>query len=117
MKIISVYLVCITVVFFLLATPTRAQIEGRNLVAKNAGIEKVGDGFGFTEGPAVDRQGNVFFTDQPNNKIIKWSFSTGELSTFSEDAGRANGMYFTREGDLIACADMENQVWSFDKEG
>src|SRR5690606_6806364 len=95
-----------------------AQIEGmKKLVAKNAVVEKLGDGFGFTEGPAVDREGNVFFTDQPNNKIIKWSFSSGELSTFTEESGRSNGMYFSREGDLITCADMENQVWSFDREG
>jgi gluconolactonase len=95
-----------------------AQIEDKkNLVAKNAQVEKIGDGFAFTEGPAVDRPGNVFFTDQPNNKIIKWSFSTGELSTFTEDAGRSNGMYFNKEGDLITCADMDNQVWSFDMDG
>lgn len=95
-----------------------AQIEDKkNLVAKGAQVEKLGDGFAFTEGPAVDREGNVFFTDQPNNKIIKWSQASGELSTFTEESGRSNGMYFNREGDLIACADMENQVWSFDREG
>lgn len=86
-------------------------------MAKNAELEKLGDGYGFTEGPAVDRPGNVYFTDQPNNKIIKWSFSTGEFSTFTDDSGRSNGLYFNREGELLACADMENQVWSFDKEG
>lgn len=106
-------------VFCLLLSPyLQAQIEDKkNLVAKNAEVIKLGDGYSFTEGPAVDRPGNVFFTDQPNNKIIKWSFSTGDLSVFTDDAGRSNGMYFNREGDLIACADMENQVWSFDKEG
>lgn len=106
-------------VFCLLLSPfLQAQIEDKkNLVAKNAEVIKVGDGYSFTEGPAVDRPGNVFFTDQPNNKIMKWSFSTGELSVFTDDAGRSNGMYFDREGNLITCADMENQVWSFDKEG
>src|SRR5690606_30318222 len=93
-----------TVCFFLLTFIVKAQIEDKkNLVAKNAQVEKLGGGYGFTEGPAVDRPGNVFFTDQPNNKIIKWSFSSGELSTFTEDAGRSNGMYFNREGDLITC--------------
>lgn len=95
-----------------------AQIEDKkNIVAKNAQVEKIGDGYGFTEGPAVDRPGNVYFTDQPNNKIIKWTFSTGELTTFTDDAGRSNGMYFNREGKLIACADMDNQVWAFDMDG
>ncbi len=108
----------VTLLFLFLPLFIHAQIEGgKRLVAKNAELEKLGDGYGFTEGPAVDRPGNVYFTDQPNNKIIKWSFSTGEFSTFTDDSGRSNGLYFNREGELLACADMENQVWSFDKEG
>jgi gluconolactonase len=103
--------------FFALHTAS-AQIEDKkNIVAKNAEVIKLGDGYSFTEGPAVDRPGNVYFTDQPNNRIIKWSFSTGELSTFTDEAGRSNGMYFNREGKLIACADMENEVWAFDMDG
>lgn len=108
----------VTVVLLFFPLLIQAQIEGgKRIVAKNAEVVKLGDGYGFTEGPAVDRPGNVYFTDQPNNKIIKWSFSTGEFSTFTDDSGRSNGLYFNREGDLLACADMENQVWSFDKEG
>lgn len=100
------------------ASYAHAQIvDKKNLVKRNAEVIKVGDGYGFTEGPAVDREGNVYFTDQPNDKIIKWAFSSGELSVFTDNAGRSNGMYFNRQGDLIACADMENQLWSFDKEG
>lgn len=95
-----------------------AQITDKNsIVAKGATIEKLGDGYKFTEGPAVDLQGNVYFTDQPNNKIIRWSASTGKLSTFSEEAGRSNGMYFDGRGNLITCADMDNQLWSFDESG
>lgn len=118
MKSMSFFRNLMLVVCLLFVFHVNAQIEDKkNLVAKNAEVKKLGEGYGFTEGPAVDRPGNVFFTDQPNNKIIKWSFSTGELSTFTEDAGRSNGMYFNREGELITCADMENQVWSFDKDG
>ena len=42
---------------------------------------------------------------------MKWSV-TGKLSTFLQPAGRANGMYFDAKGDLIACADEHNQLWS-----
>lgn len=102
----------------LVASTAMGQIEDKkNLVAKNAEVVKLGDGYAFTEGPAVDRPGNVYFTDQPNNRIIKWSFSTGELTTFTDDAGRSNGMYFNREGKLVTCADMENEVWVFDMDG
>ena len=100
------------------AVPGLAQMEVKsNLVAKNAEVVKLADGFKFTEGPAVDRPGNVYFTDQPNNKIIKWTFTTGELSTFKEDAGRSNGLYFNLKGDLLACADMDNELWSIDRDG
>ncbi|MEX0881911.1 MAG: SMP-30/gluconolactonase/LRE family protein [Cyclobacteriaceae bacterium] len=105
---------------FMLCNPIilKAQLDvKRSLVSKNDQVVKVADGFGFTEGPAVNRPGNIFFTDQPNNKIYEWNFATGEISLFTEEAGRSNGLYFNIQGELIACADMENQLWSFDKEG
>ncbi|KEO74918.1 SMP-30/gluconolactonase/LRE family protein [Anditalea andensis] len=92
-------------------------IDKKNLIAKKAILQKVSDDFEFTEGPAVHRTGDVYFTDQPNNKIIKWSFETGETSVFIEDAGRSNGMFFDRKGNLITAADMENQLWSLDEKG
>src|SRR5687767_12243870 len=63
------------------------------LVASNAQLKKLGEGFGFTEGPAVDKFGNVFFTDQPNNKIHKWATNNGAITTFLSNSGRSNGMY------------------------
>jgi gluconolactonase len=72
--------------------------------------------FSFTEGPAVDKKGNVFFTDQPNNKI--WKYDTdGKLSVFMDSAGRSNGMYFDRKGNLISCADANDQLWSISPKG
>jgi len=67
--------------------------------------------FSFTEGASVDKKGNVFFTDQPNNKI--WEYSVdGNLSLFLDNAGRSNGMYFDRKGNLVTCADEHEQLWS-----
>src|ERR1700722_16259491 len=67
--------------------------------------------FSFTEGAAVDRAGNIFFTDQPNNKI--WEYTTdGELVLFMDSAGRSNGMYFDPGGRLVTCADEQEQLWS-----
>jgi gluconolactonase len=67
--------------------------------------------FSFTEGASVDKKGNVFFTDQPNNKI--WEYSTdGKLSLFLDSAGRSNGMYFDHKGNLVTCADEHEQLWS-----
>jgi hypothetical protein len=50
-----------------------AQINASDIIAPGATLTKVADGFKFTEGPASDKDGNVFFTDQPNDRIVKWS--------------------------------------------
>jgi len=69
--------------------------------------------FVFTEGAAVDRQGNIFFTDQPNNKIWEYTLG-GQLVVFMDSAGRSNGMYFDRMGRLVTCADEQQQLWAID---
>src|ERR1051325_3485518 len=84
--------------------------------ADGAKLEKVAGDFKFTEGPTCDKDGNVFFTDQPNNRIMKWSVD-GKLSTFLEPAGRANGMYFSKSGALLACADEKTELWSITPDG
>jgi len=83
------------------------------IVAEGAGLEKLAGDFKFTEGPAVDATGNVFFTDQPNDRILKWGID-GILSIFMQPSGRANGLYFDSKGNLLACADENNQLWSID---
>lgn len=86
------------------------------IVADNEKIQLVSSQFGFTEGPATDIHGNVFFTDQPSNRIWKYSVE-GKLSIFLEKAGRSNGMYFDKQGNLITCADEHNQLWSIQPDG
>jgi gluconolactonase len=95
-----------------------SQIMDKNsIIAEGATLELLGDGFRFTEGPATDKNGNVYFTDQPNNTIVKWNYSTGELSVFMDEAGRSNGMFFDHDGNLITCADMDNELWSVSMDG
>ncbi len=105
-----------------LIVATISIINGQNisglvgLVEQNAKLTKVSDQFIFTEGPAVDKSGNVYFTDQPNNKI--WKYDTnGSLTIFMDEAGRSNGLYFDNQGYLIACADGDNEMWRIDMEG
>jgi gluconolactonase len=81
------------------------------VIADKAVLELISNQFSFTEGPAADKSGNVYFTDQPNNKIWKYS-TTGETSIFKHNAGRSNGMYFDAKGNLLTCADEHNQLWS-----
>lgn len=100
----------ITFLFLLLlvSITTFAQDAPYDTTAKPQLISKQ---FSFTEGASVDKKGNVFFTDQPNNRI--WEYDTnGKLSVFLDNAGRSNGMYFDHKGNLVTCADEHEQLWS-----
>jgi len=88
--------------------------EKSALIANGAELTLVSADFSFTEGPAVDAEGNVFFTDQPNDRIMKWTPDRG-VTLFMKGTGRANGLYFDHEGNLLACADENNQLWRIDK--
>lgn len=84
-------------------------------MAKEAKLQKLAGDFKFTEGPACDREGNIYFTDQPNDRIMKWS-NDNKLSVFG-NFGRANGLYFDKKGNLISCSDEKNELWSITPDG
>ena len=65
-------------------------------------VKQLANGFQFTEGPAADSRGNVYFTDIPKERIHIWTID-GELQTHRENSGRANGLYFAPNGSLLAC--------------
>lgn len=103
----------------LAAAPLAAAVQDFSnspVVAADAKLEKLAGGFAFTEGPASDAEGNIYFTDQPHDRIHKWSVD-GKLTTFMEPCGRSNGLCFDAKGALIACADEKNQMWSIDAAG
>ncbi len=87
-----------------------ARTGDGGVVATGAKLEKLSGGFAFTEGPACDKDGNVYFTDQPNDRILIWSID-GKLTTFMQPCGRSNGLCFDAKGNLIACADDKNEMW------
>ncbi|MEZ6098861.1 MAG: SMP-30/gluconolactonase/LRE family protein [Pirellulaceae bacterium] len=89
-----------------------AESATGSVVAGGATLEKLPGEYRFTEGPSVDRKGDVYFTDQPNDRIVKWTASTGQVEDWLKPAGRANGTWVDRHGNLIACADEKNQLWS-----
>ena len=85
-----------------------------SILKDGAELSLVSEGFEFTEGPAADAQGNVFFTDQPNNKILRWNASDNSISEYMNPAGRSNGLYVDHQGNLLSCADKRNQLWQID---
>ena len=114
LKIKSHLIFIIAFAFTNFISAQKSEDSNHNIIAKGTVLKKLSDKYSFTEGPAADKKGNVYFTDQPNNKIIKWSVK-GELSVFMENAGRANGLYFDHEGNLLACADEKNEIWKIDQ--
>lgn len=96
-------------------TESKQQVKTESKVSLEP-VKLLSDGYKFTEGPTVDTEGNVYFTDQPNDRIVKWS-TDGKLTDFLKPAGRSNGMYFAPDGKLLACADQANELWELDTTG
>lgn len=78
--------------------------------------EKVSDQFKFTEGASADKDGNVYFTDQPNDKIYYWDWKTNKIVEFMDKTGRANGTHFDKDGNLITCSDDKGEIWKISKD-
>lgn len=81
-----------------------------SIIAPGAQLEKLAEGYTFTEGPATDADGNVFFTDY--NRIVRWNAADGKFSDWLKPAGHANGTYFDKVGNLVAAAEEKGELWS-----
>ncbi|MDP4224566.1 MAG: SMP-30/gluconolactonase/LRE family protein [Bacteroidota bacterium] len=105
------YITSIIAAALFLSLSAPGQDEGLSKILKpGAQLEKLAGSFSFTEGPAADAEGNVFFTDQPNDRIMEWKVD-GSLSTFMQPSGRSNGMFIDHKGNLWSCADEKNELW------
>jgi gluconolactonase len=109
-KVLAVFVILTT----LLISRTDGQEQsGHETVSFESTPKKLAGGFQFTEGPATDIEGNVYFTDIPNSRIHKWSVD-GKLSTFMENSDGANGLFFDKNGHLIACIGGTGKLVSID---
>ena len=107
-----------TVIFTVLFTSGiygQGQADNKTITFRGA-PKKLAGGFLFTEGPAADQEGNVYFTDIPNNRIHQWSVD-GKLSTFLENSDGANGLSFDENGNLLACLGGTGKLVSIDAQG
>jgi len=103
---------------FLLLFSLSAFSQNDNLsliIKQGAKPEELSGEFNFTEGPAADARGNVYFTDQPNDRIMVWR-TDRVLSVFMQPSGRSNGLFFDSKGNLWACADEKNELWKITPE-
>lgn len=92
-----------------------AQGAGIPGIGPTKPVEKVAGGFQFTEGPAADHQGNLYFTDIPKTTIHRLS-PAGKVEVFTDQSRRSNGLMFGPQGELYAC-EMAGQlvVWDVEK--
>jgi len=91
-------------------------LASQSPIAEGAKLEKLAGGFLFAEGAARNpKTGDVYFTDQPNDRIVKWDGESA--SNWKKPSGHANGTAFDAKGNLIACADELNQLWSISPTG
>lgn len=101
--------------FLFLLSAECQQPETNPIIAPGAKLQKLSGEFSFTEGPATDKKGNVYFTDQPNDRIMVWTVN-GKLETFIQPAHRANGLFFDKSGNLWACAEDKNNLIRISKD-
>lgn len=107
----------LAIALVLAAAATTLAQETFAVIAAGTQAKKLAGDFQFTEGPAADAQGNVYFTDIPANRILKWSVADGTLSTFLENSGGTNGLYFDKDGNLLACQGGERRLVSISPKG
>jgi gluconolactonase len=100
----------------LVSQPVKADQPA--IVPADAKVEKVAGGCRFTEGPAGDADGNLFFTDSPNKRIMVLR-PDGKLEVWDKASRDANGMKFDAKGRLIACCGEggARAVVRFEKDG
>lgn len=110
--------------FYFLATllltigPADARAQARqSLIVPGATVVKLAGGLQFTEGPAADARGDVFFSDIPTERIYKWSVADRTLTVFRENSGGANGLFFDGMGNLIVCEGTTRQITSISPDG
>lgn len=100
-----------------IASPLSAQDMALNQVLIDGeGWQLLGKGYGFTEGPAADTKGNVYFTDIPNSRIHKID-PEGKISVFLENTEKANGLFFGPNGRLYGCQTGTKKIVSWDESG
>lgn len=75
----------------------------------------VSQGHKFTEGPAVDGEGRVYFTDVPESKIFKIDLD-GKVTLFADQTANTNGLMFGTDGKLYGCRNGDKRIVTYDSQ-
>jgi sugar lactone lactonase YvrE/enterochelin esterase-like enzyme len=88
----------------------------RDILVPGEGWQLVAKGYSFTEGPAVNVKGEVFYNDVPASKTYKIGLD-GKVSVFLADTKKGDGQRFGPDGRLYAVAGGANQILAYDTAG
>jgi len=83
------------------------------IIAPGTEPEIIGSGYGFSEGPAADSRGDVYFSDGKNDSIHYYQLGT-PVELFVDDSTDANGMMFNSRGELVVCEGAAYHLVAFD---
>ena len=73
------------------------------LVEKGTRIERIANGFGFTEGPIWNKDKEfLLFSDIPGDTRIKWS-EKNKIEEVMKPSNKCNGMTYDKDGNLLVC--------------
>jgi sugar lactone lactonase YvrE len=101
----------------LLGTVTvRGEELLNGLLFDNEPWQEVAAGFTFTEGPAVDLDGRLYFTDVFRSKIYRLN-GEGKAEIFVDSSGGTNGLMFGPDGRLYGCQNGKKRIVAFDSSG
>ncbi|MEX0794817.1 MAG: SMP-30/gluconolactonase/LRE family protein [Pirellulaceae bacterium] len=104
--------------FSALAAPLAAQdMPLSDVLIDGEGWEQVAEGYRFTEGPAVDSQGNLFFVDVPADLVLKHEVASGETTTFASEVGGTSGLMFGPDGKLYGSQLPSGRIVRFSNSG
>jgi gluconolactonase len=108
------YLLIVFILFSCVNKSEKQKSQKNEAISKTTNtykVEKLAGDFKFTEGPAVDAEGNVYFTDLRQHMILVWT-TDEQLDTIRVNSGRANGLYFDKNGNLLVCEGDKGQITS-----
>jgi len=112
----KVRLILFSLIAACLATPVLSAQDRPSVVASGAKLVRIDNRFQFTEGPASDARGNVYFSDVRASLTYRWS-PDGKIEVWRKDTGNANGLAYDAAGNLLVCEGGRNRVVSIDSFG
>lgn len=108
--------ICGLLVLFFTSVATAQDLALNTVLIDGQDWQLVSEGHKFTEGPAVDASGQVFFTDIPESKIYKIDLE-GKVTVFVANSEKTNGLMFGPHGKLYGCQSGTRKIVAFDEKG